>query len=108
MLSFEEERDIERQNFYKRWGHYPDESLCSHCNQPQKTITMTRMGDVFTDDFMNTLPYHWRDWLMCDDCSGRPNMRKSFSKPIRCDGKPIQLSLQFPDVDGSSISKPRS
>jgi len=108
MLSKEEERQMRWEAFFYRHGYYPDESLCSHCHQPQKTNTMTRMKDIFTPDFMSTLPAHWGDWLMCDDCSGRPNMRKRLSKPIRSDSKPVQLSLEFPDVNSSSISKPRS
>jgi hypothetical protein len=113
MLSKEEEHELRWEDYRRKYGHYPNETKCSHCNQVQKTDTMTKMKDIFTPDFMSTLPPHWGDWLMCDDCSGmkksdKSSRRKGLFKSGGRNNKPVQLPLKFPNIDSSSISKPRS
>ena len=108
MLSHEEERELERHEFYRKWGHWPNEEPCSFCGKAQKKNTMVTMETVLGSSYMKRLPPHWRDYLLCDDCSGRREMRETLSKSGRSDGVPVQLPLQFPDVDSSSISKSRS
>jgi hypothetical protein len=113
MLSHEEEHEIRLEEFYRKYGHYPDETPCSYCGQTQKTNTMAQMKDIFTEPFLSTLPPHWVYWLLCVNCSGRSkksssNVRKGFSKSTGGSDKPVQLSLEFPDINSSSISKSRS
>ena len=97
MLSHEEERDMRWNDFRNKYGHYPNEDFCDLCQ------TYFNVEDLLSVKFVSDV----KTWIgkTCDYCL--KDVRKRLSKTSGSDNKPVQLTLQFLDVDSTSIGKSR-
>lgn len=112
MLSHKEELELRWNDFKRRYGHYPDERQCTWCGLYFKTSKLIQFKIVLGPKSLHQkfYPPQAENWLICETCLEIPasEVRKGLNESGRSDGIPVQLPLEFPDVNSPCICKSRT